>query len=221
MMPIKINIWSDVRCPFCYIGKRKFERALETFEHKDKVEVVWHSFQLDPGLKTQQGLNTIDHLAEVKGLTREETVEMHDRVARIGAEVDIRFDFDRVVVANSFNAHRLIQFAKTRGLADAAEEALFRAHFAEGKNIDDEETLVGLAAGISLSADEVRAMLKSGLFAQEVAKDAEVARSIGIRGVPFFIFNEKHAISGAQAPEAFLQALDKAWRESQSAPLKA
>lgn len=220
IMLMKIDIWSDVRCPFCYIGKRKFERALESFEHKDKIEVVWHSFQLDPTLKTQEGVSTVDYLAKVKGLTQEQTVEMHERVASVGEEVGIKFDFDRVVVANSFNAHRLIQFAKTRGVADAAEEALFEAHFTEGKNIDDDEVLVALASSISLSPDEVRAMLKSDLFAEEVSKDEQIARSIGIRGVPFFIFNEKYAVSGAQSPAAFLQTLDKTWQELQSAALK-
>lgn len=220
MKPLKIDIWSDVRCPFCYIGKRKFEQGLQRFAHRDKVEVVWHSFQLDPSLKTREDVSTIDYLAKVKGLTQEQTVEMHDRVAAIGEQVDIRFAFDRVVVANSFNAHRLIQFAKTRGLADAAEEALFEAHFTDGKNIDDPEVLVAIATDISLSTEEVRAMLLSGLFAEEVLRDENIARSIGIRGVPFFIIDDKYAISGAQAPDIFLQTLDKAWKESHAAALK-
>lgn len=217
---MKIDIWSDVRCPFCYIGKRKFERALDNFAHKDKVEVIWHSFQLDPNLKTQEGVGAVEYLAKVKGLTHAQTVEMHERVVSVGKEVDIDFDFDRVVVANSFKAHRLIQFAKVRGVANAAEEALFAAHFLEGKNIDDDEVLVALASRISLSPDEVRAMLRSELFAGEVTKDEQIARSIGIRGVPFFIFNEKYAVSGAQAPETFLQTLDKTWQELQATTVK-
>lgn len=216
MNRMKINIWSDVRCPFCYIGKRKFERALAGFEHRDMVEVVWHSFQLDPNMKTQAGVHAIDHLAKVKGIPYEQAVGMHERVIDIGEEVDIHFAFDRVVVANSFNAHRLIQLAKTRGVADAAEEALFKAHFTEGKNIDDHETLIDIGKAISISEDDVRAMLGSEVYAAEVRNDEDLARSIGIRGVPFFILNDKYAISGAQAPETFLQALDKAWKESQS-----
>lgn len=217
MKRMKIDIWSDVRCPFCYIGKRKFERALEKFEHRDNVDVVWHSFQLDPHLKTQTGVHAYDYLAKVKGITYEQAVEMHERVIGIGAEVDIPFAFDRVIVANSFNAHRLIQFAKANGVADAAEEALFKAHFVEGKNIDDQEVLVEIGKRLSRSGDEVTAMLSSESFAAEVQKDEALARSIGIRGVPFFIMIDKYAISGAQAPETFLQALNKTWGESQSA----
>ncbi|HEU5148072.1 MAG TPA: DsbA family oxidoreductase [Chryseosolibacter sp.] len=216
MKNMKIDIWSDVRCPFCYIGKRKFERALEKFEHRAKVQVVWHSFQLDPQLKTQTEVHAYDYLAKVKGITYEQAVEMHERVIDIGAEVDINFAFDRVIVANSFNAHRLIQLAKVKDVADAAEEALFKAHFVEGKNIDDQEVLVHIGEELSIPVDEVRTMLLSEDFAAEVQKDESLARSIGIRGVPFFILMDKYAVSGAQAPETFLQALTKVWNETQS-----
>ena len=161
MKKMKIDIWSDVRCPFCYIGKRKFEQALAAFEHRDKVDVVWHSFQLDPQLKTQVGVHAYDYLAKVKGISYQQAVEMHERVIHIGQEVNIQFAFDRVVVANSFDAHRLIQLAKSKNLGDQAEEALFKAHFEEGKNIDDHKVLEEIAQQISLAADEVRAMLNA------------------------------------------------------------
>lgn len=215
---MKVDIWSDIRCPFCYIGKRKFERALESFEHKDSVEVVWHSFQLDPSLKTQPDLKSHDYLAKIKGMTVEQSREMHENITHIAAQVGITFNLERAVVANSFKAHRLIQFARYRGLADQAGEFLFRAHFSEGRNIDDDETLIDIARGISLPEDEVRALLASDEFAEAVTRDESLAREIGIRGVPFFIFNNRYAVSGAQAPEVFLQTLQKAWEEYVSQP---
>jgi predicted DsbA family dithiol-disulfide isomerase len=210
-----VRIWSDVRCPFCYIGKRKFEGALEQFPHKDKVNVIWHSFQLDPKLTTQPGLHSYDYLGRIKGLDREQVVEMHEHVASVGREVDINFDFERAIVANSFNAHRLIQMAKTKGLANAVEEELFKAHFTEGRNIDDHDTLIAVGTTVGLPVDEVRQMLASDLYTNEVMEDEAAARAIGIRGVPFFIIDDRLAVSGAQASELFLRALNKACADAE------
>lgn len=215
MTTVKIDIWSDIRCPFCYIGKRKFELALSRFNHLQDVTVTWHSFQLDPGLKTQPGLQVYDYLAAVKGLTREQTIGMHDHVRQAAADVGLKFNFDKVVVANSFNGHRLIQLAKAKGLAPEAEEALFRAHFTEGKNIDDSATLVQIGREIGIDESEVRSVIESDQYTTEVSEDQAMARALGIRGVPFFIFNDKFAVSGAQQPELFLQALSKAWHDRQ------
>ncbi len=211
---MKINIWSDVRCPFCYIGKRKFERALERFPHKEQVEVVWRSFQLDPGLKTDPDLHAYDYLAKVKGLHRDQVVQMHDHVKKAAADVGLEFDFDHAIVANSFNAHRLIQFAKEQGMGNEAEEKLFKAHFTEGKNIDDRQTLVELGSELGLDGRQIELMLDSDMYSKSVEEDEAMARSIGIRGVPFFIINDAVAVSGAQSPALFLQALEKAWEES-------
>ena len=213
-----VRIWSDVRCPFCYIGKRKFERALADFANKDNVEVIWHSFELDPALVTRPDLHTYDYLGKIKGMDHEQVTEMHEHVKAIGRDVNINFDFDRLVVANSFNAHRLIQLSKAKGLASEVEEQLFKAHFTEGKNIDDHDTLVAIATTAGLAADEVKQMLASDLYANDVRQDETRARSIGIRGVPFFIVNDRLAVSGAQAPELFLRTLDKGWAESQLSP---
>lgn len=210
---MKINIWSDIRCPFCYIGKRKFERALEKFPHKDKVEIVWRSFQLDPTLKTTPGLHVYDYLAKVKGMTREDVMQMHVHVKKAAAEVGLEFNFDRAVVANSYRAHRLIQMARTKGLANDAEEAMFRAQFTDGQNIDDNQFLIQTGVAIGLPEDEVRDLIATDRYADEVNEDESIARSIGIRGVPFFIMNETVAVSGAQSPALFLQALEKAWEE--------
>ncbi len=210
---MKVNIWSDIRCPFCYIGKRKFEMALAKFPQKDKIEVVWRSFQLDPNLKTQPGLHSYDYLSDIKGMSREQTASMHDRVRGIAREVGLDFDFDNAVVANSFNGHRLIQLAKSKGLGNEAEEVLFRAHFTEGKNIDDRDTLVTAGVEIGLPEREVQEVFESDLFADKVREDETLARSIGVRGVPFFLINDKFTVSGAQDPQLFYQALLQAWAE--------
>lgn len=210
---MKVSIWSDIRCPFCYIGKRKFEMALERFAGKDKVEVIWRSFQLDPNLKTEAAINAVEHIAAIKGISKKDAEEMHQHVTRVAKEVGLHFDFEKAVVANSFNAHRLIQFAKTKGLGNEAEEALFKAHFTEGKNIDDEEILVQTAGAIGLDQKEVKDMLASDAFAKAVEEDEREAHAIGVRGVPFFVFNDKYAVSGAQSPDTFLRALQQSWQE--------
>jgi predicted DsbA family dithiol-disulfide isomerase len=210
---MKVNIWSDVRCPFCYIGKRKFEMALEKFGHKNEVEVEWKSFELDPNLETQAGVNANEHLAAIKGISKERANEMQQYVKQVAKEAGLDFHPDKAVVANSFNAHRLIQFAKSKGLGNEAEEALFKAHFTEGKNIDDEATLVECAAAIGLDEKETREKLSSDAFGKEVRHDEMQAQQLGISGVPFFVLNDKYAVSGAQSPETFLQALEQTWKE--------
>lgn len=210
---MKVNIWSDVRCPFCYIGKRKFEMALEKFSHKEKVEVEWHSFQLDPNLKTTTEVNAIDHISEIKGISHDQAVQMHQHVTQVANEVGLDFEFDKVIVANSFNAHRLIQLAKKHGLGSEIEEQLFKAHFIEGKNIDDNEVLVSKGISVGLAEKEIKQVLFSDAFSEEVKQDEMKAQSIGVRGVPFFVLNDKYAVSGAQSPETFLDVLEQTWTD--------
>jgi len=210
---MKIDIWSDVRCPFCYIGKRKFEMALEKFEHKNDVQVEWKSFELDPNLSTNTEVNADDYLSEIKGISKAKVHEMHQYMKQVADEVGLNFNFEKAVVANSFNAHRLIQFAKSKGLGNEAEEILFKAHFTEGKNIDDEQTLIEIGVSIGLRQDETAKMLASDTFSKEVKQDEVQAESYGIRGVPFFVLNDKYAISGAQSPETFLEAMKQTWNE--------
>ena len=138
---------------------------------------------------------------------------MHEHVIHVAKEVDLDFNFDNSIVANSFNAHRLIQLAKSKSLGNEAEEQLFKAHFTEGKNIDDEETLVQTGVAIGLDENEIKEMLASDAFSKEVKQDEMQAQSIGVRGVPFFVLNDKYAVSGAQSPETFLQALEQTWKE--------
>ena len=213
---MKVEIWSDVMCPFCYIGKRKFETALAQFEHKENVEVVWRSFQLNPDMKTEPGKNINQYLAEVKGWSMEQAKSMNDRVTAMAKQVGLDYDFDKAVVANSFDAHRLIQLAKTKGKGDAAEEALFKAYFTEGKDTSDHAVLVQLGTDIGLDAAEVMSMLDAGSFAEDVKKDIYEAQQVGVTGVPFFVLGNKYAVSGAQESATFLQALTTTWNETQA-----
>jgi predicted DsbA family dithiol-disulfide isomerase len=207
---MKVEIWSDVMCPFCYIGKRKFEKALAAFEGKENVQIEWKSFQLNPNLKTEPGKNISQYLAEIKGIPLEQAKEMNARVTEMAKEVGLNYNFDKAIVANSFDAHRLVQLAKRKELGDQMEEALFKAYFIDGKNTADHATLLSLAVEAGLEETETKAILESGIFADEVEADIEMAAQIGVRGVPFFVFDRKYAVSGAQPSEVFLQTLKKA-----------
>lgn len=210
---MKVEIWSDVMCPFCYIGKRKFEDALSRFPDKDQIEVVWKSFELNPAMVTDPGKSVTQYLAESKGWTLEYTQQVQAHVVNMAKEVGLHYDFDKAVVANSFDAHRLIQLAKTQGKGDAAEERLFKAYFTEGKNTADHATLLQLGTEIGLDAEEIKAVLTGDAYGDAVHRDEYEARQIGVRGVPYFVFNDKYAVSGAQPAETFLGALSKAYSE--------
>lgn len=210
---MKIEIWSDVLCPYCYIAKRRLEQALDQFEHSDNIELEWKSFQLQPGAETRPEKNPAEHLAEVKGWSIEQTDQMFRRVTDMAAEEGLEFNMNDAIVANSFNAHRFAHYAKTQGKGDEAEEALFKAYFTDGKNIDDTDTLVALGKEIGMNAEETRKVLESDQYSNAVRQDIKTAQNIGIRGVPFFLFDRKYAISGAQQSEVFLKALNKSWSE--------
>ncbi|HEX9957053.1 MAG TPA: DsbA family oxidoreductase [Fibrella sp.] len=212
-----VEIWSDVMCPFCYIGKRKFEHALNQFTHKDQINIVWKSFQLNPDMKTEPGKNINQYLAEIKGWSLDEAKSMNDRVTAMAREVGLSYDFDKAVVANSWDAHRLIQLAKQHGLGDAAEERLFLAYFTEGRDTSDHATLLELGTDIGLDPAAVKQLLESNQYAEAVAQDIYEAQQVGARGVPFFVLNRRYAVSGAQQPETFLGALNTAWSEWEKA----
>ncbi|MUP46484.1 DsbA family oxidoreductase [Gramella sp. BOM4] len=213
---MKVSIWSDVRCPFCYIGKKKFEDALEKFPNKDKVEIVWKSFQLDPSLKTDIHTSMLEYFVKAKGVSEDQALQMFSGATKMAEEAGISMNIQKGILANSFNAHRLIQFAKTRDLGNEIKEALFKVHFEEGKNIDDISVLSEVATFIGLDAEEAKQVLNSDAYAYEVKQDEMEARNIGVRGVPFFVFDDKYAISGAQPVEAFLQTLETVWKENKS-----
>jgi predicted DsbA family dithiol-disulfide isomerase len=210
---MKVEIWSDVMCPFCYIGKRRFEEALHQFSHKDKVEIEWKSFQLDPDMKTDPGTNISQYLADAKGWKLDYARQMNARVTEMAAEVGLTYNMDNAVVANSFNAHRFSHLAKKHGLGIEAEETLFKAYFTDGKNIDNTNVLIESGVAIGLDATEIKQALESGAFADDVKQDIAEAEHLGIRGVPFFVMNSKYAISGAQAVPVFEETLEKAFAE--------
>ncbi len=205
-----IEIWSDIACPFCYIGKRRFERALAQFEGKDEVSVTWRSFQLDPTLETDPSISAVESLAEKKGWSLEQTRQAQAYVTQMATGEGLAYDFDRQVVANTFDAHRFTHFAKQHGKQIEAEEAIFHAYFTQGKNIADHGTLAELGAAIGLDPVAVRAALASDAHADGVGEDLQLARQFGISSVPFFVFNRKYAVSGAQEVGAFLQVLEQA-----------
>lgn len=208
-----IDIWSDIRCPFCYIGKRKFEAALEEFPHKDAVKVNWHSFQLDPNLETQPEISTMDYFVKAKNVSEEQAQQMFENVEKMAAETGLEMDPNSSVVANSFRAHKLLQLAKEKGRANDLKEALFKAHFSEAKNIDDQESLLEIAVSAGLDKEEAEKALSSEEYAYAVKQDEMQAQQIGVRGVPFFVFENKYGVSGAQPSETFLEVLEKVWAE--------
>ncbi len=210
---MKVNIWSDVRCPFCYVGKKKFEKALSQFPEAAAVTVEWHSFQLDPALVTQAERDPFEFFAERKGISRQQAQAMHAHAENAGREAGIDFNFESQKVANSYKAHLLIQLAKTKNLGNETEEVLFRAQFLDGKNIDDIPTLVELGIKAGLLENDIREALESDEFAYAVTQDMQMASKLGITSVPFFVFNDKYGVSGAQQPELFLEVLEKSWKE--------
>lgn len=210
---MKVDIWSDIRCPFCYVGKKKFEKALEQFANSDQIEVNWHSFQLDSNLVTQPEKNPYEYFTEVKGISLNEAKAMHEHVKNAGKEAGIEFNFDDSKVANSYRGHLLIQLANSKNLGNEMEEAMFKAQFIDGKNIDDEATLLEIGESVGLSENEIQAALQSDDFAHAVSQDGLLARQLGISGVPFFVFNDKYGVSGAQQPELFLEVLEKSFAE--------
>jgi len=212
---LNVEIWSDIVCPFCYIGKRNFELACEQFPHP--VEITWRSFELQKDApKKQAGPTTKSlaaRLAEKYGKSLEWAHAMNKQVTEKAASVGLAFDLDRVVPANSFDGHRLIQLAKTFGLQDQAEERLFSAYFIEGKDISDSSTLIALGSEIGLDADDVRSMLGGDRYGAEVRSDEQTATEMEVSGVPFFVINQRYAISGAQPVELFVETLHKVWTE--------
>jgi len=214
-MNMKVEIWSDIMCPFCFIGKRKFENALAQFAGKGQIELEWKSFQLQPDLKTDTTKNISEHLAEVKGLSTEQTTKMYHQLIETAKSVGLEFNVDKIVVANTFKAQNLVHFAKTQGKQNEIEEGLFKAYFTDGKNVDDVATLIALAQEVGLDIAGLKEVLVRESFSNNVQNDINEARKIGVRGVPFFVFDRKYAVSGAQDPSVFLETLEKTvenWR---------
>lgn len=216
---MKVEIWSDIICPFCYIGKRKFEKALEGFGAKEKVEIVWRSFQLDPGMEYLPGQSVHEYLGKRKGTTTAEGKRMNDAMTGMAKEVGLEYDFDKAIINNTTDAHRLLHLAKTKDLQNEMKERLFKAYYTEGKNIGDLEALVQLGSEVGIPANEIRNALQTGAYKKEVEQDQHTAQQVGARGVPFFVFNDKYAVSGAQSSDVFTQVLEKVWEEEKPAKI--
>ncbi|MFN7145128.1 MAG: DsbA family oxidoreductase [Myxococcota bacterium] len=211
---VRVDVWSDVVCPWCYIGKRRLEAALERFPHRDGVEVVFHSFELDPSAPRDSATSLVDMLATKYGMSRAKAEEMQRSVTAVAAEDGLDFHLDEAAPANTFDAHRLLHLAKARGKQEAVKEALFAAYFTEGRKVGETATLVEVGVGAGLPEADVRAVVAdASAYAAEVRADENTARQYGIRGVPFFVLDEKYGISGAQPADALLAALSRAWSE--------
>ncbi len=206
---MKIEIWSDIMCPFCYIGKRHLEAALGNFPN-EQFEIEWKSFQLDPTIVPQPGKNVYEYLAERKGMSVEESKQMHAGVVARAAEVGLDYHFEKAVISNSFDAHRIIQLAKAKGLGDAMEETFFKAYFTDGRDLNDANTLMELGIGVGLNALDIKDVLEDETqFTSAVKNDIAEAQQIGVGGVPFFVFDRKYAVSGAQPIEHFEQTIQE------------
>lgn len=206
---MKVEIWSDVMCPFCYIGKRRFEKAVDMLGLTGEVEVIYRSFLLDPDLQTNDSISVTEHLAQKKGVTIDEALRMNEYVTSMAKEEGLAYDLNNAVVANSRNAHRLLHFAKSMDKQTAFKEALLKGYFEEGKNIDDLATLKSIGMEVGLNEQDVERVFSSADFTEDVIRDIQRAQQIGVQGVPFFVINEKYALSGAQATDTFKQALHK------------
>jgi len=207
--PIYVDVWSDIVCPFCYIGKRNFENALKETGMKDQVKVVWHSFELAPDAETNPEASIYEELAKRKGWSPEQSQQIHKQMEERARESGLDYDFDKTIPANSFNAHRLLHLAKKQGVQNEVKELLFKGYFKYGNNIDNEGYLIEIGEEAGLKEDDIRKSLQSDKIEKEITEDIQNAHKLGIQGVPFFVLNQKYAISGAQPVEVFIQALEK------------
>lgn len=222
MPALRIDIWSDIACPWCYVGKRRFEAALATFPHAANVEIVWRSFELDPSAPAipDPEPSYTDRLAKKFRTSRAQAEVMLQRMTETAAEAGLEFHFERTRGGNTFDAHRLLHLAHEQGVQGALKERLFRAYFTEGHAIGDREVLVQLAGEAGLDAALAREVLASERFTTEVRQDQALARELGITGVPFFVLAGRLGVSGAQPSEVLRGALDRAWSELSAKPLE-
>lgn len=219
---MKVEVWSDIMCPFCYIGKKNYEQALKSLAGAEDIELEWKSFQLDPTIPNDgTSQSESEYLVERKGMSMDQVNGMLENVSNAAQAAGVKMNFDQVVVANTLNAHRLLHFAKSKNLGSELKENLFKAHFSEGLNVGDMDVLVQLAVKVGLDEAESRKVVESDDYAYEVNQDFQEAQNIGVRGVPFFVIDRKYAISGAQPAEVFLQTMEKSlseWKAAQDKP---
>ena len=213
---MKIEIWSDVACPFCYIGKRRLEQALEQFAHSNEVEIEWKSYLLNPDQKSNTGQSLYEYLAEAKGWTMEYTMQVNEQVLAMAEEVGLHYNMDKAVIANTSDAHRLIQHAKSLGKGDDIEEALFKAYFVDGRNLADHKELTQIAVDCGIEETSAAAALNNLEYSEAMQRDIYEGVQIGVRGVLFFVFDNKYGISGAQPLEVFTRTLKQTYEAKAS-----
>lgn len=205
--PLRVEIWSDIVCPFCWIGKRHFEEAVSRLGVEEKVEVVHRAYQLNPGMGGSRPL--VDYLAQRFG-SEAQARAMTRHVSQMGEKAGLKFDFEHAIAASTRDAHRLVKHAAKRGLADALVERLMRGHFDEREDLGDEATLLRLANQAGVDAEEAARVLRSEEHLREVEQDSLEAQAMGARGVPFFVLDRRYGVAGAQPVEAFMQAIEQA-----------
>lgn len=221
MAQLRIDVWSDIACPWCYIGKRHLEQALAGFPHKDEVEIVWRAFELDPSAPRVRDTTSepyADRLAAKYGMSRAQAEAKLDQMTAVAAADGLDFRFDRVTPGNTFDAHRLLHLAHERGVQDAMKERLLLAYMTEGQAIGDPAVLAVLGREAGLDETETRELLAGDRYAAEVRTDERLARELGISGVPFFVLSGRLGVSGAQPAAVLRSALDQAWAELAVAP---
>lgn len=210
---MKIEIWSDVVCPWCYIGKRRLESALEEFEHRNEVSIEWKSYQLDPEMETDTNLSIYDYLSKRKGIPYDQALAMGQNVSEVALEVELNYNLDKTIPVNTLLSHEVLHFAKDYNLQTETKECLLKAYFIEGKNLDDRSILINLAQEVGLDTKKLNEALENGSYTSAVQEDIKLGREFGLSGVPFFVFNRKYGISGAQTKEIFLKTLNEAYND--------
>ena len=210
---VLIEIWSDVVCPFCYVGKKKLEQAIQRLNSEDKVGIIWHSFQLDPDFPKGESMPSTPYLSERKGYPKEQVIAMSENLTIQGKSYDIDFNFNEALTFNTLDAHRLIQWAKTENKSNALKEALMKAYFTDGIDLSKKENLISICKSLGLDTIKGQVVLDSNSYAEEVQNDIYQSRQLGIRGVPYFLINESLTISGAQSDEIFESVISSALKD--------
>lgn len=210
---IKIELWSDFACPFCYIGKTRFENALNKFAHKDVVEVVYKAYQLNPYAPKAMKGTTAEAFASSHGMTAEKAKERFKMFTEHAKTLGLQYNYDIIQMTNTFDAHRIAKYANTKGMESKVTTRFMKAYFSEGKNLADKLVLMELSKELGLNLSEVESVLDSELYASEVKAQMSESLDVGVQGVPFFVLNRKYAISGAQPEEYFSNALELVWKE--------
>lgn len=210
---LKVEVWSDFVCPFCYIGKRHLEKALEQFPHKENVTIEYRAYELDQHAEKTPKQTIHESLAHKYSMSVDKAMKMNESVRVRATEVGLTYNFDLMKPANTFDAHRVTKFASFQGKEEEMTERLLKGYFTDSELIGDHDTLVDLASDVGLNREEVRKVLESDDYSDDVRHDEKVAKQIGVEGVPFFVFNEEYAISGAQPINFFIEVIEKVWEE--------